>query len=166
MSICESKTYEAIFNRYSESIRNFVYYKCGDMEKAEDITQEAFIKLWKQCASIIVEKAKSFLYTVANNLFINDYKHGKVVLQHRSSIKESVEAKTPEYLMEEEEFMLKLKEAISNLKSNQREVFLLSRIDGKTYKEIAEIIGISEKAVEKRMHKALLNLRAKIKFHI
>ena len=58
--------------------------------------------------------------------------------------------------------MLKLKSAIADLPEKQREVFLLSRIDKKKYSEISEIVGISVKAVEKRMSQALVVLRKKI----
>ncbi|WP_282014928.1 RNA polymerase sigma factor [Marinifilum flexuosum] len=166
MSICESNTFKRVFDKYSETIRNFIYYKCGDLEKAEDLTQEAFIKLWNNCAKVLLDKAKSFLFTVANNLFLNDYAHEKVILQHRKSITIDQNTETPQFIIEEEEFKQKLKNAIANLTSAQREVFLLNRIDKKTYKEIAVIVGISEKAVEKRMHNALVNLRKEIKNHI
>ena len=64
--------------------------------------------------------------------------------------------------MEEQEFMVKLKKAIADLPDKQREVFLLSRIDKKKYSEISEMLGISIKAVEKRMSQALVILREKI----
>ena len=69
---------------------------------------------------------------------------------------------TPEYLLEEEEFKTKLQSAISGLTEGQREVFLMNRIDGKKYREIAEILNLSQKAVEKRMSGALKALRAQI----
>ena len=87
----------------------------------------------------------------------------KVILKYNQgagSIKSY--AHSPEFLMKEKEFMLKLQRSISNLPQKEREVFLLSRKDKKTYREIAEIIGISQKGVERRMHLALLKLREKI----
>jgi RNA polymerase sigma factor (sigma-70 family) len=61
--------------------------------------------------------------------------------------------------LEEQEFKQQLEKAISDLPEGQREVFLLNRIDKKTYREIAEMLGVSVKAIEKRMHKALKALR-------
>ena len=55
-----------------------------------------------------------------------------------------------------------MENAISNLTESQRTAFLLHRIEGKKYAEIAEIIGISVKAVEKRIHGALVSLRLEI----
>jgi RNA polymerase sigma factor (sigma-70 family) len=66
---------------------------------------------------------------------------------------------TPQVILEGEEFKARLTAAIADLPEGQRTVFLLNRTEQKTYKEIAELLGISVKAVEKRMHKALLNLR-------
>ncbi|MBX2818016.1 MAG: sigma-70 family RNA polymerase sigma factor, partial [Saprospiraceae bacterium] len=66
---------------------------------------------------------------------------------------------SPEFLLEEKEFKRLLEDAISALPEGQRAVFLLNRIDKKTYREIAEDLSISAKAVEKRMHKALASLR-------
>ncbi len=161
-SICEPKIFEKVYNKEAETLRNFIYYKCGNEAAADDFVQEAFVKLWRNCAKVLVEKAKSFLFTVANNLFLNDYAHKKVVLRHQqiTITKHSVE--TPEFILEEKEFMIKLQNAIADLPDKEREVFLLNRIDKKKYREIAEILDISIKTVEKRMSLALQSLRKKI----
>lgn len=162
-SVCEQKNFEEIFNKHSQTLRNYIYYKCGDTQQAEDIVQEAYIKLWNNCSKVFFEKAKSFLYTVANNRFLNEVAHKKVVLEHqKKSIAPDRTNETPQFILEEEEFHQKLKKVIADLPEKQREVFLLSRIDKKKYAEIAEIIGISVKAVEKRMSKALLTLKDQI----
>ena len=62
-------------------------------------------------------------------------------------------------MMEYDELSKQLKSAIGQLPDGQRETFLLNRIDKMTYAEIAELQGVSVKAVEKRMHKALVKLR-------
>lgn len=161
-SVCDQENFKMIFNHNSESLRNFIYYKCGDIQQAEDIVQEAFVKLWKNCAKVIFGSAKSYLYTVANNNFLNEVSHQKVVLKYKQQPHSNLNNEDPEFLIEEKEFMKKLKRTIDELSDGQREVFLLSRIDKKSYKEIAEITGISVKAVEKRMHNALVVIRKKI----
>ncbi|MEK6155086.1 sigma-70 family RNA polymerase sigma factor [Flavobacteriaceae bacterium 3-367] len=162
-SVCDEKTFRLIFDDHSEVIRNFIYYKCGNMQQAEDITQDAFVKLWKNCKKVVFEKAKSFVMKVAQNAFFNEVAHQKVVLNYnqRTASLPSY-ANSPEFLMEEKEFMARLQQSIASLPVKEREVFLLSRKDKKTYREIAEIIGITQKAVERRMHLALLKLREKI----
>jgi RNA polymerase sigma-70 factor (ECF subfamily) len=64
--------------------------------------------------------------------------------------------------MEEQQFKIKLEKAIENLTEAQRTAFLLHRIEGKKYVEISEMLGITVKAVEKRIHGALLSLRNEI----
>ncbi|MFS4493709.1 RNA polymerase sigma factor [Maribacter sp. 2308TA10-17] len=162
-SVCDEKTFKMIFDTNSEVIRNFIYYKCGDMAQAEDITQDAFVKLWKNCKKVLFEKAKSFVMKVAQNAFYNEVDHKKVVLKYnKNAVKSEGHGISPEFLLEEKEFMAKLQESIASLPPKEREVFLLSRKDKKTYKEIAEIVGISQKGVERRMHLALMKLREKI----
>ena len=161
-SVCDKKVFERIHQDHSRTLRNFIYYKCGDMQQADDVVQEAFIKLWTNCAKVLLEKAKSYLYTVANNTFLNQVAHKKVVLKHQKSVSSVSTNETPEFILEEKEFMIELKNAIADLPEKQREVFLLSRIDKKKYSEIAEIVGITVKAVEKRMSQALIVLREKI----
>ena len=161
-SVCESKVYEELYTNHSKSLYNFAFYRCGNSAQSEDLVQEAFIKMWNNCAKIIFEKAKSFLFTVVNNLFLNEIAHQKVVLKYNQRGQKEATNETPEFIMEEKEFMDKLQNAIADLKEGQREVFLLSRIDKKTYKEIAEMLSISVKAVEKRMHLALKLLRSQI----
>ncbi|MDG2450070.1 MAG: sigma-70 family RNA polymerase sigma factor, partial [Saprospiraceae bacterium] len=96
---------------------------------------------------------------VANNLFLNQIQHQKVVLKFESRGHSERNDETPQFILEESEFKKKLEGAISSLPEDQRTVFLMNRIDKKKYREIAEIVGISVKAVEKRMHKALTHLR-------
>lgn len=162
-SVCDEKTFKVIFDNHSEVIRNFIYYKCGNMEQAEDITQDAFVKLWKNCTKVVFEKAKSFVMKVAQNAFYNEMDHKKVVLKYNEEARPiRIDGQSPEFLIEEKEFMVKLQRSISELPVKQREVFLLSRKDKKTYREIAEMIGLTQKAVERRMHLALLELREKL----
>ena len=162
-SVCDEEIFKTIFDTHSEVIRNFIYYKCGDMAQAEDLTQDAFVKLWKNCKKVLFEKAKSFVMKVAQNAFYNEVDHKKVVLKYnKSATKKEGHGISPEFVLEEKEFMVKLQQSIASLPEKEREVFLLSRKDKKTYKEIAEIIGISQKGVERRMHLALLKLREKI----
>lgn len=160
-NVCEERVFTSVFKTISKTIFNYIYYKYGNEEKAHDAVQEAFLKLWENCAKVSPEKAKSFVYTVANNLSLNVIKAEKVRLKHASSSLE-ISNETPEYLLEQIQYQEKLDSALNSLPENQRTTFLLNRIDGKKYAEIAEMEGISIKAVEKRMHLALKSLRAQI----
>ncbi|QXP54024.1 sigma-70 family RNA polymerase sigma factor [Cellulophaga sp. HaHa_2_95] len=160
-NVCAEQVYNELFKTNSKTVFNYIYYKYGNEEKAYDVVQEAFIKLWENCKKVAPEKAKSFVYTVANNLYLNVLKAEKVRFKHAKETLE-VTHESPEFLLEEKEFKLKLEQALSDLPENQRSTFLLNRIDGKKYKEIAELEGVSVKAIEKRMHLALKSLREKI----
>ncbi|MEL6391787.1 MAG: sigma-70 family RNA polymerase sigma factor [Bacteroidota bacterium] len=164
--VCEKSTFQRVFMTHSEELRNFLYYRCGQMQQAEDLVQECFVRLWKNCAKVTIEKAKGFLFTAGNNLFLNEIKHQKVVLQYHQQVRMPDRDKAdPQKLLEYEEFRTHLKEAIEDLQEGQRTVFLMNRSDGKTYKEIAELLGLSVKAVEKRMHGALVHLRKSVKIN-
>jgi len=161
--ICEEITFSGFFKGHAKALRNFLYYKFGNEEQADEATQEAFIKLWENCANVPPEKAKSFLYTVANNTTLNHIAHKKVVLEYsKKNVNHDTNNQSPEFLMEEDQFAVKLQNAIANLSEAQRSAFLLHRIDGKKYHEIAEILEIGVKAVEKRIHGALLQLLKEI----
>ena len=163
--ICKEHIFDHFFKSHAKLLRNYMYYKFGDLDHAEDLVQDAFIKLWNNCSKVSLEKAKSYLYTVAINLGISGARHQQVKFKYQNFILDQKLDRTdesPEFLMLEKEYMEKLKNAISDLSERQREVFLLSRIDKKTYKEIAEMSNVSVKAIEKLMHKALMALREKI----
>ncbi|GAA3593920.1 sigma-70 family RNA polymerase sigma factor [Flavivirga amylovorans] len=162
-SVCLEHNYRKVFDNHSEELRNYLYYRCGDLQQAEDIVQDSFIKLWNNCKKVLLEKARGYLYAISKNAFYNEVAHKKVILKYAKQPQKISDIETPEYKMEEDEFMVKLENAIQSLPEGQREVFLLNRVDKKTYKEMAEMLGVSQKAIEKRMHKALIKLRLTIK---
>ena len=160
---CNEIVFSNFFKTHIKPLRNFLLYKYGNEDQAEDLTQEAFIKLWQNCASVPIEKAKSYLYTIANNSSLNEVKHKKVVLEYEKNFNGPVQTnENPEFILEEKQLKSKLLKAIDDLNETQRIAFLMHRIDGKKYSEIAEELNISVKAVEKRIHLALVELRKKI----
>jgi len=161
-NICHSKTFEVIYYTYAKAIRRFLFFKTQDVDVAEDILQDTFVKLWDNCSNVDYDKVKSYLYSIANNMFLNEKKHKKVVLKYNEQYKKHDTHESPEYVMLEKEFMEKLKKTMASLPEKQREVFLLNRIEKKKYKEIADMLNISVKAVEKRMHQALIVMRKEI----
>ncbi|MDF1696148.1 MAG: sigma-70 family RNA polymerase sigma factor [Saprospiraceae bacterium] len=159
---CNKIIFQKFYQDQSEGLLNYVYYKSGNTGFAEDTVQESFIRLWKNCARVPLEKAKSFLFTTATNLFRDRLKHKKVVLKFRERPVQTQTNQDPEFLMQEKEFKAKLDRVISALPEAQRITFLMNRIDKLKYREIAEILGVSQKTVEKRIHQALLVLRKEI----
>ena len=161
-NICDEVLFSKVFQKYSEDLHNFLYYKFGENLNPSDKVQEAFIKLWQNCKKVSPDKAKSYLYTVANNLMLNEAAHQKVVLKYQKLKPKEHTNESPEFIMQENEYMEKLQLAISNLTEAERVAFLLNRTEGKKHKEIAEMLGIGTKAVEKRIYSALKKLRKEI----
>lgn len=160
--------FKNLFDKHYNSIKSFIFYKIGDIDLAEDIAQETFVKFWESKEKVIPETAKTYLYTIANNLMLNHIKHGKVVLQfEQKQYKKDGEVETnPEYKMELEEFQKTLDKTINMIPEKSRTVFLMNRIDGLTYNEISERLNVSVKAIEKRMSKALGILRKELNIFI
>ncbi|HAA16115.1 MAG TPA: RNA polymerase subunit sigma-70 [Cytophagales bacterium] len=161
-SICEEENYTALYTEHVDSVRNLMYYKCGDLDQAEDLAQEAFVRLWKHCAEVAWATAKGFLFTAANRLFLNTISHNKVVMRFEKENPMEHNTPNPEFVMQEQEFKSKLEDAISSLPDRQRQIFLLNRIDKMSYKEIAEHMDISVKAVEKSLGKVMKKLRESV----
>ena len=153
-NICKEDTFELIYNTYSKDVYNFIYYKYGEQSNPNDKTQEAFIKLWDNCKKVAFNKARSYLFTIANNMALNDIKHQKVVLKYQQAFKSGVDKVTPEFILEQEQFYDKYKNALAKLTQEQRVAFLLNKTEGKKHSEIAEQLGVTKKVVEYRIYSA------------
>ena len=163
LDVCDEVTFKKIFKENFKPLRNYFYYKYGDYEKSKDMMQDSFIKLWNNCKDVPYDKAKGYVFTLARNSFINELKRGQMIQKHKNNTpKKILHVESPHYVLEEKEFLDKINEAISSLPDKNREVFLLNRIDEKTYREIAEMFDVSIKTIEKWMHDALVIMREKI----
>ena len=109
------------------------------------------------------DKAKAFIFKVAGNMMLNELKHEKVVLRYAQQKPTEVSNESPEFLLEEAEFLKKYQNALSTLTENQRVAFLLFRAEGKNQKEIAEMLGVSTRVVESRIFNAYKKLKALLK---
>lgn len=155
--------FEAIFDQYYDKLKNFLFYRCGNTELAEDIVQDVFIKLWEYREKVKKDTVQSLLYSIANNLFNNDFNRKKVRLNFVNTIiEDNRNNESPEYLAELKEFDVYLQNTLNDMPEKSRTVFLMNRIDEMTYKDIASSLDISVKAVEKRMSKALAYFSDKI----
>ncbi len=161
-NICNEALFSKVFKMHSKNLHDFLYYKFGERFNPKDKVQEAFVKLWENCSKVSPDKAKSYLFTVGNNLMLNETAHQKVVLKYQQHKPKAHTNESPEFLMEENEYLQKLQLAISNLTEAERVAFLLNRVEGKKHKEIAELLNIGTKAVEKRIYGALKKLRKEI----
>lgn len=158
--------FKGVFDKYYDDIKNFLYFKSGDIEIAEDFTQEAFLKVWENKKNIRKESVQGYLYTIASNLIKNHYKRNAISFNFINSQVNNPVSESPEYILELKEFDKKLQNTLASMPEKSRIAFLMNRIDGFIYEEIAKKLNISVKAVEKRIHKALSHLKKHINYKI
>ena len=153
--------FKDLFDNYFDSVRNYIYYRSGDAEAATDIAQEAFLKLWEKQPSDL-SHITGLLFKIANDEFISQYRRQKVISKFRLNAKPDLTGRSPEEQVIFEEMKDRYETALVKLPEKQRTVFLMSRIDQMKYHEIADRLGLSVKAVEKRMNLALTFLKQAI----
>ena len=160
--VCEEHVYSSLYEKLAQGLHDFLYYKYGENLNPGDKVQEAFIKLWENCKKVSVGKAKSFLFTVANNLMLNEIKHQKVVLKYQKLKPKNYTNESPEFLIQEEEYFEKYQEVLSRLSEEQRTAFLLNKVEGKKHEEIAQLLGVTSKVVEYRIYSAFKVLKEEL----
>ena len=153
-NVCEEHIFTTLYNKHAKTLHDFLYYRYGENLNPGDKAQEAFIKLWKNCKKVPLEKAKSYVYTIANNLMLNEVKHQKIVLAYQKSSPKANNHETPEYLLQHDEYLKEYQKALSKLSDEQRTAFMLNKVEGKKHEEIAQLLGVSRKVVEYRIYSA------------
>jgi RNA polymerase sigma-70 factor (ECF subfamily) len=160
--ICHEQVFSSIYNKYAKGLHDYLYYKYGERLNPNDKAQEAFIKLWEHCKEVTMGRARSFLYTVANNMMLNEVKHQKVVLRYQKLKPSEHSSETPEFIMEKEEYFKEYQKALEKLSDEQRVAFMLNKAEGKKHEEIAEMLGVTRKVVEYRIYTAFGILRKEL----
>ncbi|HYQ56764.1 MAG TPA: sigma-70 family RNA polymerase sigma factor [Draconibacterium sp.] len=154
-----TEEFKNIFELKFDELRGYLIYRCGDEELATDIAQECFMKVWEKRESIEMKQVTGLLFKMASDLFINSFQYKKRTQKIFENLTFDVEDYSPEELLSFDQLKNKYETLVEEMPENQRAVFLMSRIDGLQYKEIAERLGLGVKAVEKRMGIALNYLR-------
>ena len=133
---------------------------------AEEIAQDVMLELWRRRESIQVEQSfRAYLLRSTRNRALNHVRHQRIVVREATiaaAAAESARAVSAEDEMLGTELERAVQEAITSLPENAREVFQLSRDRGLKYSEIAVVLDISVKTVEKRMGQALAELRDRL----
>lgn len=163
--------FENIFKSNYNPLVGFCNQFVSDQDKAQSLTQEAFINLWLNREKIeTLNGIKSFLYTYAKSVCLNYLRHKKVVskyedrqlLQKEEELNREVLESFDFNSLEFTELETLIQQAINELPDKCRQVFMMSRFDGKMNKEISEELNISVKAVEANMTRALKMLRIRL----
>ncbi|PYQ33995.1 MAG: hypothetical protein DMF57_07555 [Acidobacteria bacterium] len=152
-----------IYDRYSSRIYNFAYRFLRNSEAAEDATQEVFVKMLKHANQFHGDaKLSTWLFSITAN-WCRDYlrkadnraKDSEDVLVTLPAPSEF----SPDRTLEQRENQLRIQKALTALTPEQREAILLSRYQGLSYAEIAQISGCSEGAVKTRVFRAMETLK-------
>lgn len=161
--ILTQQEFKELFEIHFAPLRKYVFFRSGDTELATDIAQETFLRIWEKQKTIQSDKVKGLLYKMANDLFITHYRKERRSFDFFKYYQLDGEARSPEEEMVFNQLKQRYHRILAEMSEKQRTVFLMSRVDGMKYSEIAEINGISIKAVEKRMKNALEFLKANLK---
>lgn len=155
--------FKHLFDTYFDTIRNFIFYRCGDTDMASDMAQDIFMKIWEKRSQLDNANLKSLLYKMASDSVISNYRKVTTRLNFEQSMVIQVNhSLSPEEELAFEELTFSYAKALEQMPEIQRIVFLMSRNDNLKYHEIATCLNISVKAVEKRMSAALLFLRKEL----
>ncbi|MEQ9405042.1 MAG: RNA polymerase sigma-70 factor [Cyclobacteriaceae bacterium] len=163
------KDFEALFREYFPYLCAFAKKYVSDQDECKDIVHNVFLNLWKNQDGIdLTAPIKPYLFKSVHNRCLNHIRDQKKIVRHdliqnSESIPEYVESR--DYL-EESELEQKISKAVNGLPEKCQRIFRLSRFEGKKYKEIATIEGLSVKSVEEQMSKALKLLRQELIEHL
>ncbi len=136
-----------------------------DLDAAEEIVQDLFVKFWENRATIkISSSVRSYLFTSVRNSCLNFIKHLKIEESYKqyNEIERESGSITVDEEFEGSELEKQIRKAIDQLPPERKKVFIMSRFEGLKYREIAEKSGISIKTVENQMGKAIKFLRQEL----
>lgn len=167
-------SFESIYHEHKDLVFNLALQYVQNIEDAEEITQDVFVTVHEKRNSFRQEsKLSTWIYRIAINKSLDHIKARKrqkrfaffTSLFHDETVKIKHDVSDfihPGILMEQKEELEKLFGLINELPDNQKTILILMKIEGKTQKEVAEIMDISTKAVESLFHRAKNNLLKKI----
>jgi len=154
--------FEALYHIYSKEIYRKISKMVKDVTLAEELTQDVFVKIWNKREVITTEKPfRYYLLTLATNL-VNDF-YRKVARERRLQ-DEIIAASTELYNPTEDQIYYKeskelMDAAIESLPTQQKLVFKLCKIDGKSYEEVSNLLGISTSTISNHIVKGTKTIK-------
>lgn len=145
--------YNSCVGSYSDGVYRFILKNIKDDERARDIVQDSFFKMWEKSKDISFEKAKSYLFTTAYHTMIDDIRRQK----RTTSLDEATTDLTVNHSYNDLQHVLNL--ALSTLPEIQRAVITLRDYEGYSYEEIGKITGLNESQVKVYIYRARLSLK-------
>lgn len=163
------RAFDALYELYSARLYNFIMkISKGDKYMAEEIVQRVFVKIWEERNGLEPQKSfNAYICTIAKNMLLNEYKHQMVEFVYQDYILRTnqEESNEGEDVIEYKFLEKYLDTLIDKLTPARREVYIMSRIDKLTVKEIAQKSGKSEKTIEKQLSEANEFIRRQFKIH-
>jgi RNA polymerase sigma-70 factor (ECF subfamily) len=160
----DKPAYTEIYNRYKTLLQSHGYKKLGDPEEVKDILQELFASLWTKREEIpATTNLSGYLYVAMRNKVFNLLSHKQIENRYVQSLQQFID--DGNYITDairEKEFASLIQIEINALPAKMKEVFILSRKDNLSHKEIALKLKISEQTVSKQITNALKILRIKL----
>lgn len=162
------EAFNSIYQRYSLRILGRIVRLVKSEQIAEEVLQELFLKIWEKREHINPELSfRSFLFSVAQNIVYDHFRKVALDERHRS---EFIKGYTEDYAHIEEELVFKqaeeqLMKAIAKLPPQCQKVFVLFKLEGKSYKEICSQMNISRSTVNNHITKANNLLKQELPFY-
>ena len=157
----DSLSFEILFQKYYARFYNFCCHLIKDFHAAEDIVQNVFMKVWLNRKNLRPDQSiHNYIYVLTKNEVLNHIRDRKVYYQ----VEQLIVADHPFVSMTDEHLHFKeldgrIRKFIAEMPMQRRNVFMLSRLRGKSNKEIANLLGISVKTVDRHMNLALNSLK-------
>ncbi len=156
-----AKDFKMIYDAHFDDLRRYLIYRSGDQDLSKDIAQNVFMKVWSKKIEIASGNIKSLLFKMATDEFISHIRKKKVEKEYTESIDLKLirEPDNNDDLLEKKVLFQK---ALNQLPEKQKTALLMNKMQGLTYKEIAEVLNLSQKAIEKRIGLAIKALKQNI----
>jgi RNA polymerase sigma-70 factor (ECF subfamily) len=153
----DHSAFKNLYYKYYPVLIRFAWYRLHAADTAKELVQELFFRIWIKRHNLNPDKSiKAYLYKSLNNLIIN---HSKLGFSQTMSIEDIKNQSAFDDEENKQELRIDIEREINKLPDKVKTVYILSKIEGYKYNEIAAICNISIKAVEKRMSRALNILR-------
>lgn len=153
-----------LVERHWKTLVKYAWRFESDVDSSEDLVQEAFVRLWQNRAGWVLRgTVKSYLYRIVRNLALQEQEKRQVRMRWRDRISATLAgAPSPAEHLAAKTLQGKLEAALQSLPPRRREILVLARFHGLSYREIGEVMGISVQTVANQMSAALKHLRKEI----
>lgn len=152
--------FEHLYNLYKEKLLAYFLKKTSSPEAAKDLLQTTFFKVWKYRKSLSADYLpEQQLFYIARTVFIDYIRKESKQQKIKISVKAKTHEKQPDDYIYSFDAEARLQNILSGMPLLRRKVFQLHRIEGYSYKEIAEMLQIPVKSVDNNLSKALKYLR-------